>query len=213
MRRWGQMLLAGMLLLSLSACTAGSPTPSGDPTEGMASQSQTQPGDTISAAGEDGKKALVVYFSWSGNTERVAEEIQRQTGADLFEIVPEAPYPDEYAVLTELAQEERRQGVRPSISGTVDGIDGYDTLYLGYPIWWGDMPMVLYTFLESYDLSGKQIAPFCTSGGSGLSGTVDAIRATVPEAEVLEGLHLGSSASAEPQDGVTRWLESLGSPQ
>ena len=129
----------------------------------------------------------MVYFSWSGNTEALALEIQSQTGADLFEILPETPYTEDYSVLVDQAQQEQAEGARPAISGSIDNLSEYDTIYLGYPSWWSDMPMVLYTFLDSYDLSGKTICPFVTSGGSGLAGTVEAIRELEPNATVTEG--------------------------
>ena len=102
--------------------------------------------------------ALVAYFSWSGNTQAVAQEIQAQTGADLFEIVPAEPYTDDYDELLDIAQEEQSSDARPAIAETVD-LSGYDTVYLGFPNWWGDMPMILYTFLDEHDLSERQSCP------------------------------------------------------
>lgn len=159
---------------------------------------------------QDGSSALVVYFSWSGNTENVANAIADQTGADIFEIVPEEAYIDDYNALLDIAAEEKENGARPAIAGSIDDISRYDVIYVGFPNWWSDMPMILYTFFDSYDLSGKTIAPFCTSGGSGLSGTVGSIREMEPEADVLDGLHIGSSAAADPDQAVSDWLESLG---
>ncbi len=160
--------------------------------------------------GKDGSSALVVYFSWSGNTENVANAIAGQTGADVFEIVPEEAYIDDYNALLDIAAEEKEKGVRPAIAGSIDDISQYDIIYVGYPNWWSDMPMILYTFFESYDLAGKTIAPFCTSGGSGLSGTVGSIRELEPDADVLDGLHISSSAASAPDQAVSDWLENLG---
>lgn len=160
--------------------------------------------------GADTVKALVVYFSWSGNTEAVASEIQSQTGADVFELIPEEPYTDDYDTLLDIAQEEQRSGARPAISGTMEGLENYQVIYVGFPNWWGDMPMLLYRFFDDYDLSGKTIAPFCTSGGSGLSDTINSIRELEPEATVLDGLHIGSSAASAPGSAVTDWLNDLG---
>ncbi len=158
---------------------------------------------------EHGSNALIVYFSWSGNTENVANAIARQTGADVFEIVPEEAYTSDYNALLDIAAEEKENGARPAIAGSIDDISRYDIIYVGYPNWWSDMPMILYTFFDSYDLSGKTLAPFCTSGGSGLSGTVSSIRELEPEADVLDGLHIGSSAASDPDQAVSDWLESL----
>ena len=158
----------------------------------------------------DGSNALVVYFSWSGNTENVASAIAEQTGADVFEIVPEETYTSDYNALLDIATEEKESGARPAITGSIEDISQYDVIYVGYPNWWSDMPMILYTFFDSYDLSGKTIAPFCTSGGSGLSNTVNSIKELEPDADVLEGLHIGSSSAADPGNAVSDWLGRLG---
>ena len=128
----------------------------------------------------------------------------------LFEIVPEEAYIDDYDALLDIATEEKESGARPAIAGSIEDIAQYDVIYVGYPNWWSDMPMILYTFFDSYDLSGKTIAPFCTSGGSGLSGTVSSIKELEPDANVLEGLHIGSSSASNLDSAVSDWLGSLG---
>lgn len=174
-------------------------------------------GDASSVAEESSQpeaeadsSSLVVYFSWSGNTESVADEIQAQTGADIFRIVPAEPYTDDYNTLLDIAQREQANDARPAIAGSVENFDQYDVVYLGYPNWWGDMPMILYTLLDEYDFSGKTIAPFVTSGGSGFSGTIRTIEGMEPGATVTEGLSLGSSEAANPGGDVTAWLSSIG---
>lgn len=179
-------------------------TGTAEPESDMAGDSDAEPSDA-----EHGSNALIVYFSWSGNTENVANAIAGQTGADVFEIVPEEAYTPDYNALLDIAAEEKENGARPAIAGSIDDISRYDIIYVGYPNWWSDMPMILYTFFDSYDLSGKTLAPFCTSGGSGLSGTVSSIRELEPEADVLDGLHIGSSAASDPDQAVSDWLESL----
>ena len=174
------------------------------------SQPETsEPSSEPSQEPENSSDALVVYFSWSGNTESVANEIQAQTGADIFEIVPAEPYTDDYNTLLDIAQQEQADDARPAIADTVD-VSGYETIFLGYPNWWGDMPMIVYTFLDDYDLSGKTIAPFVTSGGSGFSNTISAIEELEPDAEVADGLSLGSSQASNPGDAVSEWLSSIG---
>lgn len=155
-------------------------------------------------------KALVVYFSWSGNTRAVAEEIQKQTGADLFELTPQTPYSRDYDTVLEVAKRERQEKARPAIAGSVGDLGKYDVVFLGFPNWWSDMPMLLYTFLESHSLAGKTIAPFCTSGGSGFSRTVEAIKAAQPNAKVLQGLHVGGSSATRSESAVAKWLGSVG---
>ena len=124
--------------------------------------------------------------------------------------MPAEPYVDDYNELLDIATEEKQSKARPAIADTIENFEQYDVVYVGYPNWWSDMPMILYTLFDSYDFSGKTIAPFCTSGGSGLSDTVNSIKELEPEAEVLDGLHIGDSASTEPDSAVEEWLESLG---
>lgn len=172
-----------------------------------AGQSESTADGTENTAGEG--NALIAYFSWSGNTEAVAQEIQNQTGADLFEIVPAEPYTDDYDELLDIAREEQSSDARPAIADTVD-LSGYDTVYLGFPNWWGDMPMIIYTFLDEYDLSGKTVAPFNTSGGSGFSGSLDTMAEMEPDAEITEGPSLGSDEAEDCADAVADWLNSIG---
>ena len=194
------------LLVSLGAC-GNSATEEFAPVEG---ESPATPSVDVAESEEATISSLVVYFSWSGHTENVANAIAEQTGADIFEIIPQTPYSDDYNTLLDLAQEEQSNDARPIISGNIANINQYDIVYVGFPIWWGDMPMLLYTFFDTYDLSGKTIVPFCTSGGSGLSNTVNTITELEPDATVLAGLHIGSSSASEPGDAVSEWLNELG---
>lgn len=222
MKKWISMLLLCTLLGALTAC--GSDTvkepekkPSQVDTSGQEAEDAKEPAAEAaepengkeSLSDGKGKKGLVVYFSWSGNTENVANSIAAQTGADIFKIVPAEPYVDDYDELLDIATKEKQEGERPVIADTIENFEQYDIIYVGYPNWWSDMPMILYTFFDSYDFSGRTIAPFCTSGGSGLSGTVNSIKELEPEAEVLDGLHIGDSASSDPDSAVEEWLKSL----
>lgn len=166
--------------------------------------------EIVDASSEKGSESLVVYFSRSGNTENVAKSIQSQTNSDIFEMVPVTPYSDDYDTVADVAQEEQSSNARPAISETIENIQQYDVIYVGFPIWWGDMPMILYTFFDTYDLSEKTIAPFCTSGGSGLSDTVNEIRSLEPNATVLDGLHIGSESSSQPDEAVSQWIREIG---
>lgn len=213
------IMIAGAAVFCLAACSSGESSSS--VSNQAAEDEASQESEETAGAGQDestgestessagGNSALVVYFSWSGNTEAVAQEIQRQTGADLFEIVPAEPYTDDYDELLDIAQEEQSSNARPAIADTVD-LSGYDTVLLGFPNWWGDMPMIIYTFLDEYDLSGKTVAPFNTSGGSGFSGSLDTIAEMEPQAEITEGLSLGSSEAEDCADTVSGWLDSIG---
>ena len=163
---------------------------------------------------EAGTKALVVYFSATGNTKAVAETLTELTGADIYEIVPEQPYTDEdlnYNDRTTRATVEQNDlDARPAMQGSITDFEQYDVIYVGYPIWWGDMPRILYTFFDAYDFSGKTIAPFCTSGGSGLSGTPATIAELETGATVLDGLHVSDSDADNAESQVSEWLSDNG---
>ena len=216
MKKIYSLIIAFNLLLTFTACSNNT----NDESSSSAQQQSGTP-DSISADKSDnqndsstpavtGSKSLVIYFSWSGNTENVAKSIQSQTDSDIFEIVPATPYSDDYDTVVDLAQEEQRSKARPAISGTIKNIADYDVIYVGFPNWWGDMPMILYTFFDTYDLSSKTIALFCTSGGSGLSGTVNEVKSLEPNATVTEGLHIGSGSSSNPDKAVSEWLNDIG---
>lgn len=204
-------MLALTMAAVLSACGSSNSVENGQDTSHSENEVQQEDmeEDPQMETGAD-SDALIVYFSWSGNTAWVANEIQAQTGADMFEIVPTEPYTDDYDTLLDIAQDEQKNNARPLIAGTVEDFEQYEVVYLGFPNWWGDMPMILYTFLDEYDFSGKTIAPFVTSGGSGFSNTISAIESLEPNASVVDGLSLGSSAAADPGADVTDWLSSIG---
>lgn len=155
-------------------------------------------------------KALVVYFSCTGTTAGVAQTVTDAAGADIYEIQAQEPYTSadlNYGDSSSRAtREQNNPSVRPAIAGSTD-MSSYDVIYIGYPIWWGVEPRIIDTFLESYNFSGKKIAPFCTSGSSGISGSVSRIRELAAGAEVLQGMRFPSGAS---RDEVQNWLVSLG---
>ena len=132
------------------------------------------------------------------------------TGGDLFSILTVEQYPDNYNDTIDVGQTEKSASVRPELVSQIDNLDQYDTVFLGYPNWWGDLPMAVYSFLDAYDLSGKRIVPFVTSGGSGFSNTLNTIQNAEPNAEVLEGLSLRDSRSTQANDDVADWLARLG---
>ena len=146
----------------------------------------------------------------TGNTGLVADMIAEATGGELFSILTAEQYPDNYNDTIDVGQTEKGANARPELSSQLDNLDSYDTVFLGFPNWWGDMPMAVYSFLDDYDLGGKTIVPFVTSGGSGFSGTIQAIENAEPDATVLEGLSLRDSRSPQAADDVTDWLARLG---
>lgn len=146
----------------------------------------------------------------TGNTGLVADLIAEATGGELFSILTAEQYPDNYDDTIDVGQTEKSDNIRPELTSHIDDLDSYDTVFLGFPNWWGDMPMAVYSFLDEYDLSGKTIIPFVTSGGSGFSGTIRAIENAEPDATVLEGLSLRDNRSTQAEDDVTDWLARLG---
>lgn len=157
-----------------------------------------------------GAKALIVYFSWGGNTRGVAREIQSQTGADIFEITLTNPYSSDYNTVLDQSQHDQNIQARPEIAGSVENISQYDTIILGYPNWWASIPMPIATFLESYDLSGKTILPFCSHGGGRFGQSLTAIAKLAPKSTMGEGLSIHYSGGSTMSSDVSTWLRSNG---
>ena len=146
-----------------------------------------------------------------GNTEYVAKMIQQTIGGDLFRIETVEEYPLDHDPLVDLAAEEQDENKRPELLNHVENFEQYETIILGYPNWWADLPMPVYTFLEEYDFGGKTIIPFVTHGGSGFSGTIRTISEVQPDAHVSENtLSLSRNSVADSEEDVESWAESLG---
>ncbi len=211
-------------------------TPNSEGTEQTGNSSTDATGETdgTTDGAAEGSNILIAYFSrvgntdfaedtdtnasasvvatedgLQGNTEVLARMIQAEVGGDLFLIETESTYPVSYDETIDVGQQEQSEGARPALVSQVENLDQYDIVFLGFPNWWGDMPMAVYTFLEEYDLSGKTIVPFVTSGGSGFSGTQSTIADLEPQATVLDGLSVRDSAAANAQEDVTSWLSQL----
>ena len=220
------LLLAMTMAFSLAACGAGTasdpqesqpgsapsvsqppasaePEPTPDPTEETPHSAQ-EPGE------EDTPSTLVAYFSATGNTEGVARHLQAVLGADLYEIIPAEPYSDDdlnyNASDCRANQEQNDPDARPAIDGSVDNMEGYEVIFLGYPIWWGDAPKIISTFLESYDFDGKTIVPFCTSGSSGIGNSAEPLADLAESAVWREGTRFAPGAS---QEEVAVWVDGL----
>ena len=162
-------------------------------------------------APQEGTDVLVAYFSATGNTENIAEHLVSILDADLYEIVPQVPYTSEdldYSNSDCRANREQNDPTaRPAISGGVEDLEDYEVVFLGYPIWWGDAPKIISTFLETYDFDGKTIVPFCTSGSSSIGGSVSDLEPLTDGATWLEGQRFSGSASWET---VSQWVDALG---
>lgn len=209
MKRLFTFILSAALIFSMTACTANNVDEQQETQENVTSpKPPTEETDTA-----QGSNTLVAYFSWSGNTEKMAEMIQAETGADVFEISPASPYTDDYDALLDQAQQEQSRNARPALSAEVENWDDYDVVFVGYPNWWNDAPMIVYTFLESYDWTGKTLIPFCTSGGSGFGSSLESVAESASGAVLGEGLHIMGDDVEGAQENVTEWISALGLDQ
>jgi len=152
-------------------------------------------------------KTLIAYFSWGGNTRGIAQEIQRQTDADIIEITLVHPYSTDYNTVLMEAQKDQHVQARPELAIHVENMADYDTILLGYPNWWASIPMPIASFLEEYDFSGKRIIPFCSHGGGRFGQSLSAIAKLAPDANIGEGLSVHYSGGASLSDDVSAWLE------
>ena len=219
-----KILLLLTMIFMMSGCGGGSQdkTPA-EPKE--TKPAEETPAPISSADKKAGEKILVLYFSRTGeeynvgkitkgNTEIIAEMIAAKTGADTFEVKAAKPYPDEYEPCTEIAKQELEENARPAFEKNIDSLTQYDTIFIGYPIWWSAVPRVMMTFLEANDFNGKKVIPFCTHGGSGLAGTEKEIRDACKGADVQSGLAIvgkvAQNDSAAAEKDVDTWLKDLG---
>ena len=212
---WIYLMVAAAAAMFGGACTSAKdsepetpgteiPGKPGD-TEGSEDNSGTPDSpDTPDAGG----KTLVAYFSWSGTTQRMAEEIVRQTGADIFRIEPVKPYPTEYTPCTEVARDEKDANARPAIAAKVENWEQYDTVFIGCPVWWWTTPMIICTFAESYDFHNKTVIPFCTYASTYRDETLARIVELTPDAAHLTGEGLTSGMVNEKN--ISSWLKEIG---
>ena len=226
-------LLALVMIFTLAACGSGSSDNGADNKTGSTSAptgdaAYVTDGSAGTTSKPSGNTALVVFFSRTGeqytvgvidhgNTAIVAEMISEKTGAALWEVLPaDDHYPMTYGALTDVAKKEQNENARPAYKGTVPDLAEYETVFIGAPVWWGDWPMIMYTFFEQNRdaLAGKTLIPFSTHEGSGLSGFDKKLSAAVPGAAVGKGLAIrGGDAQNKPdsvEKTVNNWLKDLG---
>lgn len=208
MKRYIALIFSVFMLLGGTGCGNSNATASSSETVKTTSDKSTTM-STEGASGNNlkGKKVLVAYFSWGGNTRKAAEQIQAKTGGELFEITTVKPYPTEYKPTTDIGKKEREENARPELVSKVNNMADYDVIMIGYPIWWHTAPMAVYTFMESYDLSGKIIIPFCTSGGSDIAESIPAINQLGAKGKVLDGITIKNEAD---MNKIDPWLKKLG---
>ena len=212
MKKLCSVLLSMTLLFSFAACSNGASAASRDDSAEAPAASEETVNSRESAkaddpAGEDG--TLIAYFSWSGNTEKMAQTIQEEIGGDLFQIEPAVPYTDDYDALLDIAQQEQADNARPELAAQVENWDSYEAVFVGFPNWWSDAPMAVYTFLESYDFSGKTLIPFNTSASGGFGRSLSGIEESAAGADILEGLALTEGELENVQSEVSGWLSGL----
>ncbi len=188
-------------IVTITKTAKAAEEPTEEPTEGLTEETTEISSDNQVKE----SKILVVYFSNTGNTENIAESIVSAMGADVYEIEAAEPYTDEDLNYndssTRATVEQDDPTARPAIGNLPESIDEYDTIYLGYPIWWGQAPKIIYTFLESYDFTGKTIIPFCTSGGSSIGSSDDNLHSAASGANWIDGRRFsGSASSSEVSD-------------
>lgn len=174
--------------------------------------SEEEEDEQADAEPESNAKILVAYFSATGTTKTLAEYAADAMAADLYEIIPEEPYTDEDLDYgndqSRSSQEMNDPDARPSISGSVENMEQYEIVFLAFPIWWGEEPRIMDTFVEAYDFSGKTIVPFCTSGGSGIGSSGRNMQSlSTGDATWLDGERLSSSSSRED---MVDWINGLG---
>lgn len=204
MKKLLTMILLLCLCMSITACGSKQ-----GKNESTSSKSEKQKNNTEQNSTEktDASSTLVVYFSNTGHTKAIAEKIADGLAADIYRIVPEDPYTDadlDYGNdKSRSTIEMKDSSVRPAIAGSIDNFKQYDTIYIGYPIWWGEAPRILDTFVESYDFTNKTIIPFCTSGGSGIGSSAKTLEKLAGSGNWMEGRKFSGS---ESEDEVMKWV-------
>ena len=163
-----------------------------------------------SAAQTGGERVLIVYFSHSGNTRRLAGFIHDRVGGRMIELKTAKPYPEDYDAVVDEAKKEQEADARPEITTALDGLDQVDTVFIGYPNWWGTLPMPFFTLLERYSLAGKNVVPFCTHEGSRFGRSERDLKALCPQARLLKGFEVRGSRVSGAEKAVDEWLTGLG---
>ena len=212
MKKFIPFFLAISMLFCLSACsgkqkapaTADTAAPSTEATEAAQTEAPTE-------TPTEGHKVLVAYFSATHTTQGVAEKLAQGLNADLYEIVPAEPYTSDDLNYSDnnsrTTLEMNDATARPAISGSMENMEQYDVIFLGYPIWWGDAPRIMSTFVESYDFSGKTVVPFCTSGSSGIGSSASNLEKLAGSGTWLDGHRFSGSDS---QETILNWANGLG---
>ena len=152
-------------------------------------------------------KMLIIYFSHTGNTETFANYIKKNANITSFKIVPATPYPDNFTILSDIAHQEINSSARPEIKDPLTNISQYNTIFLGYPIWFSNIPNIVITQLEKLNFKGKTIYPFNTHGSSGVGNSISEIKQYAPDAKVMDGYPIKGSEIANKEEDIIDWLD------
>lgn len=205
---------AALAALALGGCAQAADEPAPQQTtepEPQEPAPEAEPQQGASAADTAaGGSAVIAVFSRTGNTLALAEAIQARTGLELVRIEPATPYPADYDEMLDLGQREQNEDARPALAASVPSLAAYDTVYLGFPVWWGHIPQIVKTLADRGDLAGKTIAPFATSGSSSITASVADLRELCPDANVLDGLTATETGLATMGASAEEWLAALG---
>lgn len=183
-------------------------------------QPSVQSKQAAKSAPKKAGKILIVYFSRKdgvsdgplkiGHTKVVADFIQKRTGADEYEIKAAKPYPKSFQATADRAQKEQEDNARPKIKNALPDVKKYDTVFIGAPVWWGEYPMIVRTFMDSVDLNGKHVVPFTTHKGSGMGNAQEQVKQQYPRAKVLEGIGIEGTQAEKSKGKVNQWLSKIG---
>lgn len=199
-----------ILLFAFTACSDNSKQESNSTVLSSETEIQSEVNENNTKINNDSDASiLIAYFSWSGNTKQLAEIIHKEVGGDMFEIEPKIPYTDNINELSGIALQEQRDNARPELNNHIGDIDKYDIIFVGYPSWWSDAPMPIYTFLEEYNFKEKTIIPFSTYGESGFGRSIDSIKSIATDSTILDGLAIQEHELDEAQSKVTEWLKKI----
>lgn len=231
------IIICMILLLSVSAAACGQSKDSAETDISAAEETSAvaKEADASKAEKRGTGSILIAYFSYgenaelpenvdasasasiqlfdghvTGNTGLIAHYIQNAAGGELFSIQTAEKYAPDYDSVVQQGQAEKNENRKPKIATHIEDPDSYDTVFIGFPNWWYGMPMVMYSFFDEYDFSGKTIVPFCTSGGSAFSDAIDEMKQLEPDAVLLDGLHIGASSAADAESTVKEWVSKLG---
>lgn len=194
--------------LALAGCGGSNSGQTANSSDQAANSSASEASSTGSAGNAATGKSVIVLWSWSGNTLKMAERVSELSGAEIYRIEAANPYPEGYDATADRAKQEQDDGVCPAIANPIENWEDYDTVFMGYPIWWYELPMIVQGFVNDHDWSGKTVIPFNSHLGSGDGGTYDDLR-KMTGATVLDGIAIRGGDVASSLDRIDEWYASL----